>query len=46
MAEIGEGDDGPPADPQHVLKHALGLARRLQRLAEDDVVESAATDIP
>ena len=40
MAEIRHGDDGAAADAQQVLEHDARLARRLQRLRQDDIVES------
>ena len=39
MAEIGERHDGPPSDPQQVFENDLRLARRLDRLRQDHVVE-------
>src|ERR1700722_16978931 len=39
MAEIGHGNDGPAADAQHVFEHDARLARRLQCLRQDDIVE-------
>ena len=39
MAEVRERDDGTPADAQEVLQHRLGMARRLDRQAQDRVVE-------
>ena len=39
MAEIRERHDGPAADAQQVFEHDLGLARRLDRLRQDHVVE-------
>ena len=39
MPEIGERDDGTPADAQQILQHGLGVARRLDGQAEDRVVE-------
>ncbi len=41
VAEIGEGDDGVPADAQHLLQHQPWAARRLQRLRQDHVVEAS-----
>jgi len=38
-AEIGERDDGAPADAQEILQHDLGLACRLKRLRQDHIVE-------
>ena len=39
MAEIREGDDGAPSDPQHVFEHMTRPPRRLQRLRQDHVIE-------
>ena len=39
MAEIGERHDGAPADAQHMLEHAARIARRLNGLRENDIVE-------
>ena len=39
MAEIRERHDRVAADAQHVLEHDARLARRLQRLRQDHVVE-------
>ena len=40
MSEVREGDDGAPADAQHVLQHHPRALRRLQGLRENDVVEA------
>src|SRR5580693_307787 len=40
VAEIGHGNDGATANAQHVFEHDAGLARGLQRLRQDDIVES------
>jgi hypothetical protein len=39
VAEVREADDRPPPDPHQVGQHPLGVAGRLQRLAQDDEVE-------
>ena len=39
VAEVGEGDDGALAHAEHVTEHLQGMARLLQGLAEDDVIE-------
>src|ERR1700734_1252419 len=39
MAEIRYGNDRAPANAQHVFEHDAGLARGLQRLRQDDIVE-------
>ena len=39
MAEIGEGDDRLPPDAEHLLDDDTRPVGRLQRLAEDDIVE-------
>jgi hypothetical protein len=39
MTEIRERHDGVAADPQHVLEHRARMARRLQRLRQDHVIE-------
>src|SRR3546814_5505006 len=39
MAEVGEGDNGVAADAHHLLQHLPRVARRLQRQAEDGIVE-------
>ena len=40
MTEIRERDDGAPADAHEVLDDDARIARRLQRLREDDIVEA------
>ena len=40
MAEIGEGDDGALADAQHLLQHLARVAGGLERLGQDDVIET------
>ena len=40
MSEVREGDDGAPADAQHVLQHDPRTLRRLQGLRENDIVEA------
>ena len=40
MAEIRHRNDGAAANAQHVFEHDARLARRLQRLRQDDIVES------
>src|SRR4029077_10960312 len=39
VREVGERHDGPLADPQHLAQHLARLARGLQGLAQDHVVE-------
>ena len=39
VGEIGEADEGRAADPQQFVEHPVGPLGRLQRLAEDRVVE-------
>src|SRR5580693_8247039 len=40
VSEIRERDNGPRTDPQHAAQHPQRIARLLQSLAEDDVIES------
>ena len=44
MAEIRHRNDGAPTNAQHVFEHDARLARRLQRLRQDDIVESVIRD--
>ena len=39
MTEIGERNDGAPADPRQFQENGLGIVDRRQGLAQDDVVE-------
>ena len=39
MSEIGHGNDGAAADPQHVLEHDARAPRGLQSLRQDHIVE-------
>ena len=45
-AEIGERDDGAPADPRQFGKHAARVVSRLQGLRQNDVVEGVGGDSP
>ena len=40
MGEIGEGDEGLATDAQQFIHHQVGAPGRLQRLAEDRIVET------
>src|SRR5436190_14055905 len=40
MAEVGERHDSVAPDPQHMLEHDAWMSRRLERLGEDNVIES------
>lgn len=41
LGEIGKGHKGLLSDPQHMIEHKIRATRRLQRLAENDIVEAA-----
>src|SRR3546814_14773373 len=40
MREIGERDERALADPQQLIEHQMRVARGLQRLAENRVIEA------
>src|SRR5271165_2296635 len=41
VPEVWERDDGSPAHPKHLRKHAQGVSHLLERLAEDYKVEGS-----